>query len=327
MARRTVSGGTIPGRRVARARIQQAWPRRLAGGVFASLLLGGWSALAAQPAQLGSFGTPGGLGLGFSSPGDPLSDARLSGLVGSVMAYDSRISESLGNIRTFSVPVIIPLEATIGRFFMGGSFEYAVRQYRFEGRDENVEGARYLSAHGGFQFFRNGPLRLEFRETVNAPIAEQGGRFDAPREAWLNSGGYRFDSELESRYLFDRADIRVGLGHRWNLARENYDPGETIMANLTFGYGLGSYSHTAGTHPVTVLAGISSRYRYADKLDGDAIPGTEYGTVFFAPGLQLSSQSLRLQAMVEVPITNIKPEDESYAEEVRANVGLKYYIY
>lgn len=292
-----------------------------------AILLGLPLSLNAQPAQLGSFGGPGGLGLGLSGPGDPLTGARLNGLVGSVVAYDSRVSDSLGNIRTFSVPVIIPLEATIGRFFMGGSFEYAVRQYRFEGRDENVEGARYLSAHGGFQFFRNGPLRLEFRETVNAPIADQGGRFDAPREAWLNSGGYRFDSELESRYLFDRADIRLGLGHRWSLARENYDPGETIMANLTFGYGLGSYSHTTGNHPVTVLAGISSRYRYADKLDGDNISGTEYGTVFFAPGLQLSSQSLRLQAMVEVPIANIKPDDESYAEEVRANVGLKYYIY
>lgn len=296
----------------------------LVAGVFAIAFFPG--ALQAQPTQFGtglpatSFDVYQPYGAGFNS-------ARLNASVGSFFAYDSRVSETLGNIRTFSIPVIIPLEATIGRFFMGGSFEYAVREYRQEGRSENVEGPRYLSAHGGFNFLRNGPLRLQFRETVNAPIARNDGRFDAPREAWLNSGGYRFDSELTTRYMFDRADIRVGVGHRWKMARENYDPGETILANITFGYGLGSYSHSQETHPVTVLAGFTTRYNYADKLDGDNLSGTEYGTVFFAPGLQLSSQSLRLQAMVEVPIHNIKTEDDSYTEEVRANVGLKYYIY
>ncbi|MCR9144694.1 MAG: hypothetical protein NXI24_20820 [bacterium] len=291
--------------------------------VFSMISVG---TLRAQPQRFG-IGRPT-TGFDIYEPyGNSFSGARLNASLGSHFSYDSRVSESLGNIRTFSVPVIIPLEATIGRFFMGGSFEYAVREYRQEGRNENVEGPRYLSAHGGFNFFRNGPLRVEFRETVNAPIARDNGRFDAPREAWLNSGGYRFDSELSSRYLFDRADIRVGVGHRWRMARENYNPGETILANVTFGYGLGSYSHSQGTHPLTVLAGISTRYNYADKLDGDNITGTEYGTVFFAPGLQLATQSLRLQAMVEVPIHNIKPEEDSYSEEVRANVGLKYYIY
>ncbi len=322
--RRRVSSG---GDRHGRTRIVIGM---LSSGFAALLFLQGSGGmrgpLRAQPARFGT-GMPAASFDIYEPYGGGFDDARLNASLGSFVTYDSRVSETLGNIRTFSVPVIIPLEATIGRFFMGGSFEYAVREYRQEGRNENVEGPRYLSGHGGFHFFRNGPLRLEFRETVNAPIAKNDGRFDAPREAWLNSGGYRFDSELSGRYMFDRADIRLGVGHRWNMARENYDPGETILANLTFGYGLGSYSHSQGTHPVTVLAGITTRYNYADKLDGDNLPGTEYGTVFFAPGLQLSSQSLRLQAMVEVPIHNIKPEDESYTEEVRANVGLKYYIY
>ena len=257
----------------------------------------------------------------FSGPG-----YGFSGLFGSQFSYDSRVSESLGNIRTFSVPVIIPLEATIGRFYMGGAFEYAVREYRQAGRNERVQGPRYLSAHGGFQFFSQGRFRLEARETVNAPIAEDDGRFEAPREAWLNSGGYRIDSDVTAKYIFDRADLRAGVGHQWRLAREDYDPGETILASMSFGYGFGNFSTAADSYPVTMLMGVTSRYNYADKEGGNRISGTEYGTVFFAPGLQLSSRSMRFQAMVEVPIYNVRPEDESYTEEVRANFGLKYYL-
>ena len=295
-------------------------------GIVGGVALLAMHPLGAQPARFGG-GLAGNSFDVYEPYGSRFSDATLNASLGSNFSYDSRVSDSLGNIRTFSVPVIIPLEATIGRFFMGGSFEYAVREYRQEGRRENIEGPRYLTAHTGFDFFRNGPLRLQFKESFNAPIARDDGRFEAPREAWLNSGGYRFDSELSGRYMFDRADLRVGVGHRWDRARENYDPGATILANITFGFGHGSYSHSQDAHPVTLLAGISSRYHYADKEDGDNISGTEYGTVFFAPGLQLSSQSLRLQAMVEVPIHNIRPEDDSYTEEVRANVGLKYYLY
>jgi hypothetical protein len=283
--------------------------------------------LVGQPSASSGYGLPGYAFEVYEPYGSQPSTFGLYSSLGSTFAYDSRVSDSLGSIRTFSVPVIIPLEATIGRFFMGGSFEYAVREYRQAGRKEAVQGPRYLSTHAGFDFFRNGPLRLQFSETVNVPIARDDGRFDAPREAWLNSGSYRFDSDLGARYLFERADLRVGIGHQWNLERQGYDPGETILANITFGYGFGSYSQSQASHPITVLAGITTRYNYADTVDGERVDGTEYGTVFFAPGLQLSSQSLRLQAMVEVPIYNIKPDDDSYTEEVRANVGLKYYLY
>ena len=250
-----------------------------------------------------------------------------SGLVGSNFQFESRASDSLGNVRTFSIPVTLPLEVSVGRFYMGGQFEYAVSQYRQAGVKQSVEGARYASPIAGFHFFRRGRFRLQARETVNIPIAEDEGRFEAPRNAWLNSGGYRFDSDVEARYLFRRSHMRFGVGHQWRQERDDYDPGETALAHLSYGYGIGGASRGGPEpYPVTVLAGVGARYNYADTDLGEEVVGTEYGTVFFAPGLQISSQSLSVQAIVEVPVYNIKPEDDSYEEEVRANFGLRYYF-
>lgn len=274
-------------------------------------------------------GEPAGAFAGGS--GSSFWNAGMHGLLGTRFGYSSVRSDALGNVRTYSLPVIMPLEVTMlgDRLRLGGSFEYAMREYREGGRKQNVAGPRFGGLDLGMRWFGNRNWRLETDQSFYAGLSRgDRGELDGPEFAHLNSEAYRIDNDATLRYNFDRSrsDLRLGLGHRWRIADDEYNPGETVMANLSYGYGFGGYSSAAAGYPVTMLVGVGARYNYADERNGERVLGTEYGTVFVAPGLQISNRSLQLQAMVEVPIEHIKPEDESFEEEVRASLGMKYYL-
>ncbi len=237
-----------------------------------------------------------------------------------------QLSNASGEIRSFSIPVILPMELSLGRLYLGGSVDYAMKEYRSTaGQVQRVEGPGYLGVGGRFVALDTGRVRLEITESVNAPVSKND-TANLPAQAWLNTG-YRLDSGVNFSYLINRAQIQVGAGYRLNLARNDYNMGDELTAALRFGYGFGSYSeYQQNKWPMNVFLGITSHYNYADLYKKDQVIGTEYGTVFFAPGLQLSNRSVIFQASVEMPIRHLTPTENSYQDRIRGNIGMKYYL-
>lgn len=250
----------------------------------------------------------------------------VSGLAGGQVAYDQIGSDEFGDLRTYSIPIILPLEVTLGRLQMGAAFEYAVREYRVDGRRQTEQGPRFATVTGQFNALRNRRWQVSLYEGVNLAIGRRQGEIEGPETARLVNETYRLDTGAEIRYFFDRSDLRLGMGHSYRSARGDYDPGEAVFGSLSFGLGLGAYSPEAAAYPVTMLVGLGARYNYFDRSQGDRVVGTEYGAVFVAPGLEIASRSLNLQAMVEFPVQRLKPEEQSLEQEVRANFGMKYYL-
>ncbi len=276
-------------------------------------------------ASVGLYAQPPGLDPAWA-PAASNSGWGVSNLLGSAVQFSSVADQSGGDTRSYSIPIILPLEIQLGRFYMGGAFEYAVQEYRSAEGSSSVQGPRLAGLLLGYELYNRGAWRLSWQNASYTSVTRDRGALEGPEYAWFANERYRIDNEVYLRYRLERADLRFGLGHQWRTERDGYDRGETALASLAFGFGFGNFSPAIQEFETTVLLGVNARYNYADENDGARVAGTEYGTVFVAPGLQIATQALSLQAMVEVPVQHVRPESESSQEELRANFGLRYYL-
>ncbi len=230
------------------------------------------------------------------------------------------------SVNAFSVPVILPLEANLGRLSLGSTMEYVRKEYRDEVDSRTVEGPGYFSLDGRFRAFESGRYRLEFLESVNVPVSREREQ-NLPPEAWLSTGGYVLDSGLNFSYLAQRTQVSLGLQHSWKLPHRDYNPGESIRASVVFGFGFGQVgaSALADRWPVALTVGVTSYYTYADRLNREILVDSERGAVYFAPGITYSGSSLNLWADVEIPFHQLRATEAGFEERLRGRIGLRYF--
>ncbi len=242
----------------------------------------------------------------------------ISGLLGGGVGYSERRTSDQ-SIRAYSMPVFLPLEATLGRFYLTGSLEYAKRE--MEGTTAaQSEGLNYVNMEGRFRAIETENLRLTFSEIAGISTARDSSTL--PPQSRLPDG-YRLDSGLSLLYKMERLSFEMSGGHSTSRTRGDFRPGDTYSAGLMLGFGFGGYRQDSA--PISLMMGVTSRYYGADRLGGDEMPGTEYGTVFFSPGLMLSGKSLALRAGLDFPIRHLGADD-TYRDRMRANIGLRYYL-
>ena len=265
----------------------------------------------------------------FSAAAQGLADGdryakRLQNPLGGGIQYQG-LSSSESQVRSFTIPVVLPLEANLGRLNLGSSLEYKRQEIRTADDTNIQEGPSYISLDSRFRAFRSNRFKLEILESLNVPIARNTEE-TVPRELQFNAGGYVLDSGVSFSYFLRRATLKLGVEHNLRLARDDFNPGESVSAEVSLAYGFGGYGDYQDRRPFNLLIGFTSRYHYADRLNREEIQGTEFGTVFLAPGLQYYGSSLSLWATVEVPIHRTKIEEDGYQDKVRGNIGVKYYF-
>lgn len=242
---------------------------------------------------------------------------QLSGIVGGGFRYSERRSDSQ-TLRSYTIPVFLPLEATLGRLFLTGSLEYAKNE-AIGLADGRSEGLNYVNMEGRFRAIDSGRFRLDVSEVAGISTArkEESGLAGLQR-------GYRMDTGVSLGYRRDQLNMELLARHTWNKARGDYRQGDVLAGGLMFGWGIGDYS--GESWPVNLMMGVTSRVYAADRFRGEEMPGTDYGTVFFSPGLMLSGRSVSLRAGLDVPIKHLGQEDRGYRDRMRANIGLKYLL-
>lgn len=247
---------------------------------------------------------------------------NVSGLVGGGVRYEEVQTGQSSRIQTFSLPLVLPLEASIGNLNLGGSLELVQRQVKDDVQSSREKPSSFFSLDGRYRAFQSRSAIFEITESVDLPLTRRTGP-ENPARADADDTT-RFDTGMNVSYLINRARLRIDLGHRWNVARREYDPGDALSAAVLLGYGFGSSPLDEKGWPVNVLVGFTSRYNYADRYRNTEVMGTEYGTVFFAPGIQLSGRSLDFHATIELPIRHITVDGQSRREKVRGNIGVRY---
>ncbi|MCE9598431.1 MAG: hypothetical protein K8S54_10725 [Spirochaetia bacterium] len=242
---------------------------------------------------------------------------QLSGLVGGGFQYSERRSDSQ-TLRSYTMPIFLPLEATLGRLYLTGSLEYARNEAigLSEGRSE---GLNYVNMEGRFRAIDSRRFRLSFTEVAGVSTAHK----EESSLASLQSG-YRVDTGVTLAYRRDQLNMELLAQHTWNKARGDYRQGDVMSGGFMLGWGMGDYS--GETWPVNLMMGVTSRVYQADRFRGEEMPGTDYGTVFFSPGLMLSGRSVSLHAGLDFPIKHLGQEDRGYRDRMRANIGLKYFL-
>lgn len=249
-----------------------------------------------------------------------------SALGGGDMQY-SRLESNASTLQSFSLPIILPLEASLGRLSVGSSVEYVRREYRSDSNSRTIEGPGYFSLDGRFRAFQTGGYRLDLIESVNVPLSKERER-DLPPEAWLSTGGYILDSGLIMSYAVRRAQISFDLQHSWKLANREYDPGESVRAALIFGFGFGNPAANSLTYrwPVSVTLGVTSHYSYADRINREVLEDTERGALFVSPGVTYLTNSVNLWADLEIPFYQLRTQDSGYEERMRGRIGMRYFF-
>ena len=277
-------------------------------------------------------GLPGGLGAQphsiNNSINNDISGVSSSGALRNPLSGDmnyQKIASEREELQLFSIPVVLPMEAQLGFLNMSSSVAYAHNRYEDENNSYTVEGPSYFSLDGRFAALEFSRLKLELTESVNVPLALNKDD-NIPYEARLNTGGYVLDSGVTVSYNLHRSVFQFGMEHNWRLARNEYNPGESVAASLHFGYGFGQSREASSQWPINLMLGVVSRYNYADRLSQETVSGTEYGSVFLAPGVRFYRNSLDFWATVEVPVHHMNKDSETYRDKVRGNIGLKYYI-
>ena len=231
------------------------------------------------------------------------------------------------SLQTYSLPVILPLEANLGRLSVGSSVEYVRKEYRTDTDARTLEGPGYFSLEGRFRALERGNYRLDLQEAVNVPMSRDRNN-DLPPEAWLSTGGYVLDSGLNLSYLMRRTHLSLGLQHSWRLAHREYNPGESVRAALIFGFGFGNspLSSLSYRWPVSVTLGLTSHYTYADRLHREVLADSERGAVFVSPGINYSGSALNLWADVEIPFYQLRTTETGLEERMRGRIGMRYFF-
>lgn len=247
------------------------------------------------------------------------------------------------NSGSFTIPFMVPLEATIGRFQLGSDSSLNARISTPGLNDPIYRNGTVAGRVGFYAPISSGKTKrysVDLMEAVTVDPAS-GSREVDPR---LLPGGslrpnYSIDTGIAFSYLLESAWFRLGISHviDMEMAEEEL-PENSVNASIIMGYGFGKGSSIR--KPIHFTVGITSTYYYSPEYamtdENRNLASSEYGTVFFAPGLQLSGSSMVFQAHLELPIHQIRNgstkqiETESLnpsvRDEMRANIGMKYYL-
>lgn len=207
---------------------------------------------------------------------------------------------SYGEFRT--IPLTMPLETVIGNYYLGNS--YTVKgQYLSSDRDD------FSSATLIGELSKN---TLE-SAWINISSVSKNPIYNSKKHTSLQISNQ--NSMMQFDFLKMRSDTF-----------ENYRAGDLYLSSLTLGYGLVQNGSDLKS-PVNLLVGVSSIYNSPEYRGTTKLYGTEYGTVFFIPGLQLTRRSVMFEAMLELPVYSLNHRDENPAQnDVRTNFGLKYIL-
>lgn len=252
-----------------------------------------------------------------------------SGRIASGLHYYEAEDHSGVTLRSFTIPIMLPLEATIGNFYLGGAVEYNVQEFQYRDGKERSNEYGYFRINSSYQALNTRRIRIELRESFNVPLYSKNEEKLSRTETHFRSDGYQLDSGFSMSYLMSNAFVQFDLGHHWIFSNapteDNYYRGNRFSARIQMGYGLGNETMK---NPVNLLLGFTSDYYLPDQYESNDVRGTEYGTVFFAPGLQLSGKTIVFHAMFEFPIHQTIPQDElQYQDRVRANIGMRYFLH
>lgn len=245
----------------------------------------------------------------------------IDGLVGGGVQYEERRSQDK-SVRTYAMPVFLPLEAGLGRLFLGSSLEYQRKELSDNIVQARNQGIGYVNMDARLRAIDAGKLKVGVSESAGIAAANRQDQAD-PAETRI-PGGYRLDSGLNFLYRLERFNLEMKGNYLYYKTRSEFRPGDVRSGGLALGYGFGGYNGEYA--PVNLMLGFSSRFYEPDRLSGEEMRGTEYGTIFFSPGLILSGKSIMFRAGVDVPVRHMGPEDQGYRDRVRANIGLKYYF-
>ncbi|MDH5655682.1 MAG: hypothetical protein OEZ34_07230 [Spirochaetia bacterium] len=221
-------------------------------------------------------------------------------------AAPARSYESLSYIKRFR-PLenfgfihIIPLEAIIGRLYLGSQKTPILSSYMEQGKNSFIKPEAIQNDISGI--LPAGSLRLP----------------DSHLHRQRTIKIYRVS--YDSIFSIDLYQIK---SHD-SIGNSRY--GDKLFGSITMGYSFGK-NHFQGHAPVNLLFGISSIYSTTERKDLVEILGTDYGTVFFVPGLQISRESVIFQAMLELPVYRMNPENAIYQQQdLKANIGMKYIL-
>ena len=228
------------------------------------------------------------------------------------------------DLKSFSIPIALPLETTINDLRLHSSIQYTQNEYRINNKTGTVKGASYLSIGGDFHPLKSDDFQLFFSESISIPLDKRSHE-DVPREAWLNHGGYKIDTQLSFSYFFQRSSLKFSIEHIWNLAKNDFNKGETLKASIIFGYGLESLTPANYNH-FGLSLGLKSKYQYKDQISNEVVPNTEYGTLFLSPGLSFLTDSLVIKAHVDVPVKKFRGGDNSFDFGTQGSIGIEYHI-
>ncbi len=219
-----------------------------------------------------------------------------------------------------NVPLVLPLEADLMEYRFQGSSKANLKLSDLQPTQNPIyrNSNRYLtlSEEEGFALqFRE--KRLYHRAALELTLLD-------PRRAYAPNARAR-EMDLLVQFRSSRFSLLLDLGHEQDLALDSEDPDQRVSAGLSLGYGLSSRS------PVSVLLGLQSRHKIIDPFRENQIVGAQYGTLFFTPGIQISTSSMILEATLEVPMHtyDLRPDQSTVApveNDLKARFGMKYFI-
>jgi len=226
---------------------------------------------------------------------------------------------------TFSIPIVMPLEASLGKLVPNDfpslaphlvQIKQDAGKVRFKGflglaeeRSPLFRRDRYLFPNGFHHADNSYPFTNQDREAGK-----------------IRALGFSMAYSSDKTYL----QIDVSRNREDYYGRRSL-PGDSLKAALIIGYGLGSHSQNgirSGVWPLSLTLGVTSRYIYAGSNNLQNLKDT--GEHFFTPGFSVFRNSFQFWANVELPINDrLKldiPQDSPYHERVRGTIGLKYYL-
>lgn len=246
--------------------------------------------------------------------------AQTPGRVGGAVSYSER---QIGSqfVRDYTFPVYLPLEATLGRLYLTGSLEYARKTAEMGGQSVHEEGVNFLNMEGRFRAIDAGGLQLTLSEVAGYSAAKPDPTL--PPEARLLDG-YRLSTGMSLAYRLEHLNMELRGLHTAHRPRSEFRPGDVWTGGLSMGYGFGEYDGHGW--PVNLQLGLTGRQYHADRLQGEEIAGSRYGTLFVSPALMFYGRSFLFEAGLDFPVRHLGAEDSIYRDRVRANIGLKYYL-
>ncbi|HBS05574.1 MAG TPA: hypothetical protein DEA96_11445 [Leptospiraceae bacterium] len=219
-----------------------------------------------------------------------------------------------------NVPLVLPLEADLMEYRFQSSPEANLKLSHVK----PVQNPIYRNSNRYLSFNDKEGFALQFREKRLYHRAALELTLLDPRRAYAPNARAR-ELDLMVQFRSSRFSFLFDLGHEEDLALNNEDPDQRVSAGFSLGYGLSSRS------PVSVLLGLQSRHKITDPFRDNQIVGAQYGTLFFTPGIQFSTNSMILEATLEVPMHtyDLRPDQSSTApveNDLKARFGMKYFI-